>query len=59
MTTRISIPVTATTDDTAVVQKQIEETAKALSDAGVVITPQLIYKLLEKVRNNPLIVRLL
>lgn len=56
---KISIPVQGNMAEINSAQEVINELTSELNAKGVIITPSIIYKLLKKVKDNPLLVKLL
>lgn len=56
---KIQIPVQGTDAELRSAQEYIDNTVANLTAKGVVITPTILCKLLQKVNNNPLLIKLL
>jgi hypothetical protein len=56
---KIQIPVQGTDAELRTAQEYIDNTIADLTAMGVVITPTLLCKLLQKVKNNPILIKLL
>lgn len=56
---KIQIPVQGTEAELRTAQEYIDNTVADLTTMGVVITPTILYKLLQKVKNNPILIKLL
>lgn len=56
---KIQIPVQGTDAELRTAQEYIDNTVADLTTMGVVITPTILYKLLQKVKNNPILIKLL
>lgn len=56
---KIQITVQGTDAELRTAQEYIDNTVADLTTMGVVITPTILYKLLQKVKNNPILIKLL
>lgn len=56
---KIQIPVQGTDAELRSAQEYIDNTVADLTTMGVIITPTILYKLLQKVKNNPILIKLL
>jgi hypothetical protein len=56
---KIQIPVQGTDAELRTAQEYIDNTVADLTTMGVIITPTILYKLLQKVKNNPILIKLL